>query len=52
MKIEKETWVQCQCQEVEACLRQINNKKGYQLVKDLTTEKQGKSTAKQEMSGK
>ena len=46
MKMAKETWIQGQCQEVEACLRKNNSKKAYQLVKDLTTEKQGKSTTK------
>ena len=44
MIIAKETWIQGQCQEVEACLRKNNIKKAYQLVKDLTTKKQGKST--------
>ena len=44
MKMVKETWIQGQCQEAEACLRKNNSKKAYQLVKDLTTEKQGKST--------
>ena len=48
MKMEKETWIQGQCQEVEACL---NSKKAYQLVNDLTTEKQGKSTTIQDKSG-
>ena len=48
----KETWIQGQCQEVEACLRKNNGKKAYQLVKDLTTEKQGKSTTIQDKSGK
>ena len=38
MKMAKETWIQGQCQEVEACLRKNNSKKAYQLVKDLTTE--------------
>ena len=52
MKMAKETWIQGQCQEVEACLRKNNNKKAYQLVKDLTTEKQGKSTTIQDKSGK
>ena len=54
MKMAKETWKQGQCQErhVEACLRKNNNKKAYQLVKDLTTEKQGKSTTIQDKSGK
>ena len=44
LKMAKETWIQGQCQEVEARLRKNNSKKEYQLVKDLTTEKQGKST--------
>ena len=44
MKMAKETWIQGQFQEVEACIRANNSKKAYQLVKDLTTEKQGKST--------
>ena len=52
MKMTKETWVQGQCQEVEACLRKNNNKKAYQLVKDLTTEKQGKTRTIQDNSGK
>ena len=52
MKMAKETWIQGQCQEVEACLRKNNSKKAYQLVKDLTTEKQGESTTIQDKSGK
>ena len=52
MKMAKETWIQGQCQEVEACLRKNNSKKAYQLIKDLTTEKQGKFTAIQDKSGK
>ena len=48
----KETWIQGQCQEVEACLRKNNSKKAYQLVKNLTTEKEGKSTTIQDKSGK
>ena len=52
MKMAKETWIQGQCQEVEACLRKNNSKKAYQLVKDLTTEKQGKSTTIQDKSWK
>ena len=52
MKMAKETWIQGQCQEVEACLRKNNSKEAYQLVKDLTTEKQGKSTTIQDKSGK
>ena len=52
MKMAKKTWIQGKCQEVEACLRKNNSKKAYQLVKDLTTEKQGKSTTIQDKSGK
>ena len=52
MKMAKETWIQSQCQEVEAGLRKNNSKKAYQLVKDLTTEKQGKTTTIQNKSGK
>ena len=52
LKMAQETWIQGQCQEVEACLRKNNSKKAYQLVKDLTTEKQGKSTIIQDKSGK
>ena len=52
MKTAKETWIQGQCQEVEACLRKNNSRKAYQLVKDLTTKKQGKTTTIQDKSGK
>ena len=44
MKMAKETWIQGQCQEVKACLRKNNSEKANQLVKDLTTETQGKTT--------
>ena len=44
MKMAKETWTQGLCQKVDACLRKNNSKKAYQLDKDLTKEKQGKST--------
>ena len=52
MKMAKETWIQGQCQEVEACLRKNNSKKTYQLVKGLTTEKQGNTTTTADKSGK
>ena len=52
MDMAKETLIQGQCQEVEACLRKNNSKKAYQLVKDLTTEKQDKSTTIQDKSRK
>ena len=52
MEMAKETWTQGQYQEVEASHRKNNSKKAYQLVKDLTTEKQGKTTTIQDKSGK
>ena len=52
MIMAKETWTQDQCQQAEACLRNNKSKKAYQLVKDLTTEKLGKSTTIQDKSGK
>ena len=48
----KETWIQGQCQEMKACLRKNNSKKAYQLLKDLTTKKPGKSSTIQDKSGK
>ena len=52
MKMAKETLIQGQCQDVEACLRKNNRKNAYQLVKDLTTETRGKTTTIQDKSGK
>ena len=52
MKMTKETWIQGKCQEVETCLRNNNSKKAYRLVKELTTDKQGKSTTIRDKSGK
>ena len=48
----KETWIQGQCQEVEPCLGKNNSKKAYQLVKDLTTGKHGKTIIIQDKSEK
>ena len=47
MIMAKEAWIQGQCQEVKVC----PSKKAYQLVQNLTTEKQGKSTSIQDKSG-
>ena len=44
MKQAKENWIGEQCSEIEENLRKINSKRAYQLVKDLTTVKQGKAT--------
>ena len=41
MKKAKENWMGEQCSEIEENLRKNNSKRAYQLVKDLTTVKQG-----------
>ena len=51
MKKAKENWIGEQCSEIEENLRK-NSKRAYQLVKDLTTVKQGKATTVQDRSGK
>ena len=48
----KEDWIGAQCEEIETCLNKNNNKRAYQLVKDLISEKQGRSSTIQEKSGK
>ena len=48
MKKAKENWIGEQCSEVEENLRKNNSKRAYQLVKDLTTVKQGKATTVQD----
>ena len=40
-----------QCKEIKTCLEK-NSKRAYQLVKDLTSEKQGRSSTIQDKSGK
>ena len=52
MKKAKENWIGEQCSEIEENLRKNNSKRAYQLVKDLTTVKQGKVTSVQDRSGK
>ena len=44
MKKATENWIGEQCSETEENLRKNNSKRAYQLVKDLTTVKQGKAT--------
>ena len=44
MKKAKENWIGEQCSEIEENLKKNNSKRAYQLVKDLTTVKHGKST--------
>ena len=52
LKKAKEDWIATQDKEIGACLNKNNSKKAYQLVKDLTSEKQGRCTTDQEKSGK
>ena len=42
-----ENWIGEQCSETEENLRKNNSKSEYQLVKDLTTVKQGKASTVQ-----
>ena len=48
----KETWIQEQCQGIEENLQKNNSKKAYQLVKALTSSKQGRTTTIQDKAGK
>ena len=50
MKKAKENWIGEQCNEIEENPRKNNSKRAYQLVKDLTTVKQGKATTVQDRS--
>ena len=52
MKRVKENWIGEQCSEIEENMRKKNSKRAYQVVKDLTTVKQGKATTVQDHSGK
>ena len=51
MKKAKENWIEKQCQDIKNSLKGNNSRKAYQLVKDLTTTKQGRSTAIQDKDG-
>ena len=52
VKKAKEDWIGAQCEEIEPGLNKNNSKRAYQLVKDLTSEKQGRSATIQDKSGK
>ena len=52
VKKAKEDWIGAQREEIETCLNKKNSKRAYQLVKDLTSEKQGRSSTIQDKSGK
>ena len=52
VKKAQEDWIDAQCEEIETCLNKNNSKRAYQLVKDLTSEKQGRPSTIQDKSGK
>ena len=52
VKKAKEHWIGAQCEEIETCLYKSNSKRVYRLVKDLISEKKGRSSAIQDKSGK
>ena len=52
MKKAEEKWIGEQCSEIDENLRKNNSRRAYQLVKDLTSVKQGKVTTVQDRSGK
>ena len=52
VKKAKKDWIGAQCEEIETCLNKNNSKRAYQLVKDLNSEKQGRSSTIQDKSGK
>ena len=52
MKEAKEKWINEQCNEIEVSLSHNNSKKAYQVVKDLTTEKQGRAVTIKDKAGK
>ena len=51
MKKATEDWIGAQCEEIKTCVNKSNSKKAYQLVTDLTSEKQGRSSTMQDKSG-
>ena len=51
-KGKKKNWIEKQCSKIGENLRKNKSKRAYQLVKDLTTVKQGKSTTVQDRSEK
>ena len=48
----EQDWIGAQSEESETCLNRNNSKRAYQLVKDLTSEKQGRCSTINDSSGK
>ena len=51
LKKAKENWIQEQCKTIESNLKTNDSKRAYQLVKDLTSPKTGRSTSIQDKTG-
>ena len=45
MRIANETWIEEQCKDIKENLQKNYSKKAYQLVKELTSWKQGRTAA-------
>ena len=52
VKRAKKDWIDTQCEEIKTWLNKTNSKRAYKLVKDLTSEKQGRSSTIQDRCGK
>ena len=52
MKKAKEDWIGAQCEAIDTGLNKNKSKRAYQLVKDLTAKKQGRSSTIQDKAGK
>ena len=52
VKKAQEEWIGAQCEEISTCLNKNNSKTAYQLVKNLTSEKQGRPLNIQDKSVK
>ena len=52
VKKAKEDWIGAPCEGIETCLNKNISKRAYQLVKNLTSEKHGRSSTIQDKSGK
>ena len=51
MKKAKEDWISDKCYDIEDNLSKNNSRKAYQVVKDLTSSKQERSTVIQDKNG-
>ena len=52
MRKAKEIWIEEQCHGIKENLQKNNSKKAYQLVKELISSKQGRTTTIQDKAGK